>query len=92
MRDELARRAANAREMLALLRVAPLKWHHWQRFAKIAPCAWRTRLSDARKVIENDGGQLVWNRNVRRSAYRWVPYAPLGRDAGEYVTQKSLPL
>lgn len=32
-------------------------------------CAWRTRVSDARDLATAAGYEIVWNADVRRSAY-----------------------
>lgn len=48
--------------------------------------AWRTRISDARRVFHREGGVLE-NRQQRTddaviSEYRYLPYTPLAVDAG----------
>jgi len=60
--------------------------------AKVAGfCAWRTRVADARRRFTQAGeGTLEWNGNVRASAYRYVPFTRLGRDAASFVAQRSL--
>jgi len=79
-----------AARVLAMFRAHPLEWIDWREFQRIAPCAWRTRISDARKRLRLDGGQVEWNKQVRASAYRYVPYRPLGRDAGQAISQPAL--
>jgi len=69
----------------ALLQQRPGQWIHWKRFQRFAACAWRTRLSDARRIARADGGEIEWNRTPRRSAYRYLPYKPLGRDAATQI-------
>lgn len=91
MRDELTRRRVAARKVLAFLLANPSRWLSWKRFVSLGgACAWRSRISDARKVVEADGGRLEWNGRTRRSAYRYLPYVPLGRDASTPTTQASL--
>lgn len=88
--EELERRQSATDEVLALLQSKPLHFFGWREFAKIAPCSWRTRLADARRIVKRDGGDVVWNRSVRDSRYAYRPYQPLGRDAAERLTQRGL--
>jgi len=38
-------------------------------------CGWRARLSDLRLRLKRaDEGDIEWNRDIRRSAYRWVRF------------------
>jgi len=47
-------------------------------------CAWRTRVSNARQIIERDGlGQIEWNGKARESAYRFVQMVPVQPDAAQ---------
>lgn len=48
--------------------------------------AWRTRVSEARTRIEavsdlEPCGRIEWNHKTKTSAYRYLPYTPLGPDA-----------
>lgn len=88
--EELERRQSATADVLALLKSRPLHFFGWREFAQIAPCSWRTRIADARRIVQADGGDVVWNKSVRDSCYAYRPYTPLGRDAAEPVTQKSL--
>lgn len=81
MKQELERRRFGTDAVIALLKASEGSWVHWRRFAAIAPLAWRTRLSDARKRL-GPAFAVEWNKRVERSAYRLRP-TPLGRDAGE---------
>lgn len=81
---EHVRRHADTARVLDLFRAHPGQWLHWRRFFAIAPLAWRTRISDARKAVKDDGGVIDWNGNVKRSAYRLRVHA-LGRDASDFV-------
>lgn len=81
LRAELQRRKKATSAVWALFQARPLVWLHWQRFAALSPCAWRTRISDARHKVKALGGGIEWNRSVTRSAYRYLPYQPLGRPA-----------
>ncbi len=82
MKDEFARRANKTADVLALFRRKPLTWIGVHELAHVGGfAAWRTRVSDARKVLEADGGSLVWNENRDESAYMFKPYVPLGRSA-----------
>lgn len=77
--SEIQRRDTGTEQVLALLQSRPHEWISWQDFAAIAACAWRTRISDARKILRTQGYDVEWNKR-RSSAYRLVPLA-LGRDA-----------
>ncbi len=89
---ELVRRKSHTDMVLELFRAHPMTWLPWQEIADVGgACAWRTRVSDARKVLEAEGGQIE-NRllqNSARSAYRYVPYVPLGPSA-ETPRERSL--
>ena len=75
---ERERRMSATDRVLELLRANPGRWLHWRRFAEVGgACAWRTRISDARKVLKAEGALLEHNGSVTRSAYRYS----LGRDA-----------
>ncbi len=90
-RAEADRRQSLEDRVLALFRSRPLRWIAWTELAEAGgACAWRTRISDARKVFRKEGGSVEWNKRVHASAYRYVPYVPLGRDASEYVVQPGL--
>lgn len=73
---EYQRRASNTAKVWALFEAHPGRWLHWTRFAAIGgACAWRTRISESRKLAEAKGGQIVWNNRASRSAYRYIPAA-----------------
>lgn len=80
VRIERARQEHGTRQVLALLRERKGGWIPWSEFSKIAPCAWRTRISNARQIAKADGESVQWNRNPRESAYRLID-TPLGRAA-----------
>lgn len=84
-------RRKNATELvLALFTAYPNEWISWRDVAKVGGvCAWRTRISDARRIAKRDGAIIEWNKSVKHSAYRLRP-KPLGRDASVEVTQKAL--
>lgn len=87
MRDERERRQTNTAKVIALLTARPKEWINATVFMELAGAmAWRTRISEARQVIERDGGKLE-NRQQRTSGvvvseYRFLPYVPLASDAG----------
>lgn len=96
MNAEITRRHADTEKVLALVRSRAGQTLHWNRFAKISPLAWRTRLSDARKVLCEEQGlpwpipkrgidPLAWNGSIRRSGYRYQSNALGGRDAGSFI-------
>jgi hypothetical protein len=89
MREEIERRATFTSAVLDYFMAHPLEWIDVHTLAHVAGfAAWRTRVSDARKVVKRDGGDIVWNGESRNSCYRYHPQAPLGRDAGEQVPRE----
>lgn len=88
--EEHARQTSNTQAVLELFQSRPLQWISWQELAKVGgSCAWRTRVSNARRIVRKDGGDIVWNRKLA-SAYMFTPYRRLGPDAAEYRVQKTL--
>jgi hypothetical protein len=78
MKDEIARRQSNAMKVWWLFLQHPGRWLHWRRFERIGgACAWRTRISDARKMAKAIGGVIEHNGSITRSAYRYLPYEPI---------------
>ena len=76
LHQELKRRESHAAKVWWLFLERPSQWLHWRRFEQIGgSCGWRSRIADARKLARACGGQIVWNRSIRRSAYRYVPAA-----------------
>src|SRR4051812_30206099 len=74
MKDEIARRASNTQHVLNLLKALPNEWIPARDIACVGGfLAWRTRISDARQMVKEDGGDIEWNGQVRQSAYRYVP-------------------
>ena len=89
MKDELERRESNAGAIEALLRGRLGQWVDVYELANVGGfAAWRTRVSDVRAKLSAEY-DLVWNGDVKHSAYMLRPKA-LGRDAAEHLTQKSL--
>ena len=87
-RDELSRRHSNTVKVLALFKASPLVWISATELMQAGGAmAWRTRVSDARKIVRAEGGAIEnRQRNVRVgnaddaplvvSEYRYVPRAP----------------
>lgn len=74
--QERRRRQSKTEDVLALLYAKPSEWIGVHELAEVGGFAgWRSRVVEARIVIEKDGGQLVWNENCRQSAYRFIPPA-----------------
>lgn len=90
MQAELERRASATQQVLALFFAQPNRWIHWRRFERFSACAWRTRISECRRLVQAQGGDVIWNKRVYRSAYLYRPYVQLGRDASAPVSQQSL--
>lgn len=61
--------------------------------------AWRTRLSELRKTLEKEHLGTIENHlthnalgHVVASAYRYLPWKPIGRDAGTHALRESQPI
>lgn len=81
-RPEIQRRQSNADKVWAVFEARPTRWIHWRRFAAVGgACAWRTRIADVRARVKSLGGVIEHNGSITRSAYRYLPYTPLGRSA-----------
>ncbi len=104
--QEHARRKRSCRKVLEFLRAHPREWIAAKEFMPLGgQMAWRTRLSDARRIIEAEGGTLEnrqWRANAMDSKpatrlflgpivseYRYLPNAPIGRDASVPTVQPS---
>ena len=82
---EVSRRHSNTTAVLDYFKHHPNVWIPWKTLARNAlggALAWRTRVSDARKAVEDEGGCIQWNGNARDSRYRYLRQRPLGPDAG----------
>lgn len=83
--SEIARRAGHTKQIEAIFRARPMTWIDAHEFMELASFAWRTRVSDVRKIFTAEGGVL--ENRLRRpdlivvSEYRYLPYEPQGRDA-----------
>ncbi len=74
MKAEIQRRAGKTQAVIDLFQCRPGVWIDAETLAKVGGfCAWRTRVSDARKALD---GSLEWNGDVRESMYRFVPQPP----------------
>ena len=74
MKSEMQRRQGKTQAVIELFQLRPGVWIDAGTLAKVGGfCAWRTRVSDARKALD---GSLEWNGDVRESAYRFVPMPP----------------
>ena len=94
--SERERRTGYTTKVLELFKANPKVWIKAEHFMDIAGVmAWRTRISDARKIVEKEGG-VIENRLTHIvkgdpekeaafivSEYRYLPYVPQGRDASE---------
>ena len=88
MKSEMDRRQSATEALLHLFQAKPMTWIAWTDLAESGGnLGWRTRVSDARKIVQRAGGRIEWNKNIRDSRYRFVPYEPLGRDAGTFVAR-----
>lgn len=97
MAEEHVYRHTNALKVLAYFRQHPGEWVSTQTLEHLGGRhAWRTRVSQARKIVQAEGGQIK-NRQSRVyrhppatdvwfmvSEYRFMPWTPVGRPADEY--------
>ena len=93
--SEIQRRQTNTDKVLALFKARPKEWidaHVLMQHG--GAMAWRTRVSDARKIIEGEGGVLENRQRVLHgdevfegqkviSEYRYLLWTPSGHDAAE---------
>jgi hypothetical protein len=89
--EEKARRKTDTQKVLAFVTANEFRWIPAEEFEQFARQAWRTRISDARKIVKREGGELV-NRCRRPggkvvSEYRYRSQ-PLGRDAADHVEKR----
>lgn len=89
MKAEIERRLSLTDRLEQFLRAHPGEWLTMDALAEVAGVGgWRSRLSDCRRkrrmFIEHNG------QNGAASRHRFLPYAPLARDASEYTV--TLPL
>ncbi len=92
---EADRRASFKQAVLAYFKAHPLQWIDSSELERVGGrMAWRTRVSDARKIVTLEGGEIRnrLNRQTEKviSEYMYVPYQPLGREANERVSQRGL--
>ena len=89
MKAEMERRQSGTQKLLELFHARPCQWISWCDLGELGGnLAWRTRVSDCRKIVTRAGGQIEWNKNIRDSRYRYLPHTPLGRDASEQVPRR----
>src|SRR5207244_7054663 len=84
---EAQRRASRTDLVERLFRSRPGEWISAAELFHVGGmCAWRSYVSDARKRVKAAGdGDIDWNGDVHESAYRFVPFVRLGRDAATIV-------
>lgn len=72
--SEATRRRSRADLVEHLFRSRPGQWISAGELADVGGfCAWRTRVADVRRRVEDGGeGTIQWNGHVRESAYRWT--------------------
>lgn len=89
--DDFAARASNEAKLEACFRERAGRWVIMPRLWRVGGPSWRSRLPAIKRRFQAEGGTLEWNHRARRSAYRYLRYVPLGRDAWTRVAQTSLP-
>jgi hypothetical protein len=85
----LAHRKTRTELVMDAFQAAPGRWIDAHTLAHLGGfCAWRSRVSDARKRLLHAGlGIVEWNGEHIESAYRFVPHVPLGPDPSRYRDQ-----
>lgn len=70
LKAEIQRRSGNTEKVVALFKSQPLTWIPIRELADVGGfAAWRTRVSEARQLIEAEGGSVEWNEDCKASAY-----------------------
>ena len=84
---ERERRMTNTDKLLRLFKANPGLWIDSRDLEPLGGrMAWRTRVADARKIVQGEGG-VIENRFYRMkggtiiSEYRYLDHQPLGRSA-----------
>jgi len=81
-------RKTRVQAVVELFQARPKEWITAHTLAHVGGfCAWRSRVADARKILARDGGIVEWNGEQIESAYRFLPYTPLGKDPAQYREQ-----
>ncbi len=81
--ENIAVRQTYTQKVIALFESRPKEWIDVKELAQVGGfAAWRSRIAEARPQLEKDGGTLEWNHHQSNSAYRYLPYEPVARDAG----------
>lgn len=95
--EEITRRQTYTDKLLALFRSRPMEWIDVRELAAVGGfAAWRSRVVEVRDVLHaqaaagQPSGTIEWNHHNHASAYRFLPYTPLARDAGTRTAQPSL--
>lgn len=82
--EQIPVRHRYTQDVIAYFSARPGIWIEAVELARIGGfCAWRTRVSEARKSFTAKGGSIEWNGKTKGSAYRYRPFQALGRDAAE---------
>lgn len=81
--EQKAARSFFADRLEAHFRSHPLEWISILDLMPIGGPSWRSRIAD--ELRGQRKMNVEWNGNSRQSMYRFIPYEPLGRDAGEQV-------
>ncbi len=88
--SEIRRRQTRTERVLELFQARLNQWIDVHDLASVGGfSAWRTRVSEARELAEQDGFTIEWNHKLATSAYRLIR-KPLGPDASSERTQKGL--
>lgn len=93
--DELQRRESNSDKLRAFFEQHPGEWIQPKDGLEQAAgrYAWRSRLPKVRRDLKHDNaGVIEWNKqNGPGTAYRFLPYRPIGSDAATPRTEKHPP-
>tara|TARA_R110000868_G_scaffold27580_5_gene104450 strand:+ start:305 stop:589 length:285 start_codon:yes stop_codon:yes gene_type:complete len=78
MKDEIDRRASYTTAVLDLFLSRPFAWIDVRTLAEIGGFSgWRTRVSESRQIVaDRRAGSIQWNKQIKASAYRYVPVPP----------------
>lgn len=86
LKPEIERRQSNTAKVVELFRSKPNQWISWSDFAYlVGERAYRTRISNAKKLFEAEGGTVESLTRVVPprilTEYRYWPVKPLGPSA-----------
>lgn len=85
--EQIAVRHRYTQDLVAYFIARPGVWIEAHELARVGGfCSWRTRVSEARKQLQESGADIEWNGKARQSAYRYRPFKAIGRSAEQHIS------